>query len=445
MSSLVGSLRLISTFDWTEFFESVSLVEQVLQRDPAGVYGRMDFRSRDRYRHAVEELAEPTGDAQLRVALKSVERARQVAERRPTSAARTSATTSSAAAGAQFEAGLGWRPPLTARARRLSSATPRPGISARLRAGTALLVALAVAVAYAHGWRGGVLVCVGAPDGRAGQRADHPDPAAGHQQPDPAAPLPRLDLDQRPCRGAHDGDRARPSSTVSSGSRNCWRTWKCRRSATSIPTSTSPSSATCATPPPKPCHRTPRSWMRRVQGIEALNAKHADGRTDRFFLFHRARQWNAQEGLWMGWERKRGKIEEFNRLLRGATDTSFVVHVGDVSVLPSVRYCITLDSDTRLPRDAARQLIGIITHPLNRPVFDPARRPRDRRIRHPAAARQRDVRQRGRLAVCAAVLRPHGRRSVHHRRVRHVPGPLQRRDLHGQGPLRRGRVHDGPP
>ena len=73
----------------------------------------------------------------------------------------------------------------------------------------------------------------------------------------------------------------------------------------------------------------------------------------------------------MGWERKRGKIEEWNRLLRGATDTSFSVEVGDASVFPSVRYCITLDSDTRLPRDAAKKLIGIIAHPLNRPHFDP--------------------------------------------------------------------------
>ena len=78
MANLIGSLRLISTFDWSEFFESVSLVEQVLQRDPAGVYGRMDFRSRDRYRHAVEELAVPTGEGQLLLALKSVERARQM-------------------------------------------------------------------------------------------------------------------------------------------------------------------------------------------------------------------------------------------------------------------------------------------------------------------------------------------------------------------------------
>ncbi|HET7249778.1 MAG TPA: glucoamylase family protein, partial [Gemmatimonadales bacterium] len=73
---------------------------------------------------------------------------------------------------------------------------------------------------------------------------------------------------------------------------------------------------------------------------------------------------------WIGWERKRGKLEEFNRLLRGATDTSYRLHVGDPEVLPSIRYCITLDSDTRLPLHAARKLIGIIAHPLNRPVFD---------------------------------------------------------------------------
>src|SRR5205814_1309664 len=109
-------------------------------------------------------------------------------------------------------------------------------------------------------------------------------------------------------------------------------------------------------------------------GIDEINARHAPEHRDRFFLFHRLRQWNASEDVWMGWERKRGKIEEFNRLLRGATDTSFHVQIGELSVLPKVRYCITLDSDTRLPREAARQLIGIIVHPLNRPHFDPRKR-----------------------------------------------------------------------
>ncbi|MGH2375723.1 MAG: GH36-type glycosyl hydrolase domain-containing protein, partial [bacterium] len=76
----VTSLRLCATLDWSRFFEQVSLVEQVLQRDPAGIYGKMDFASRDRYRQAVEELAEPTGEAQVRVALHCVERARQSAQ-----------------------------------------------------------------------------------------------------------------------------------------------------------------------------------------------------------------------------------------------------------------------------------------------------------------------------------------------------------------------------
>src|SRR5881409_3960281 len=106
-------------------------------------------------------------------------------------------------------------------------------------------------------------------------------------------------------------------------------------------------------------------------GVLDLNARLGQGRTDRFHLFHRARQWNPGEGSWIGWERKRGKLEEFNRLLRGAKDTSFRLHVGDPEVLASVRYCLTLDSDTRLPLHAARKLIGIIAHPLNRPSFDP--------------------------------------------------------------------------
>src|SRR5438105_11017079 len=105
-------------------------------------------------------------------------------------------------------------------------------------------------------------------------------------------------------------------------------------------------------------------------GVEALNERFSSHGVSRFFLFHRERQWNAYDGIWMGWERKRGKIEEFNRLLRGSKDTGFIVQIGSTEILASVRYCLTLDSDTRLPRDAARKLVGIISHPLNRPQLD---------------------------------------------------------------------------
>ena len=111
-----------------------------------------------------------------------------------------------------------------------------------------------------------------------------------------------------------------------------------------------------------------------VAAIEALNRKHRPEGNDRFFLFHRERRWNAKQNVFMGWERKRGKIEELNRLLRGADDTGFTVRIGDLAILPSVRFVLTLDADTRLPRDAARALIGILAHPLQRPVVDAALR-----------------------------------------------------------------------
>src|SRR5262249_15831568 len=104
------------------------------------------------------------------------------------------------------------------------------------------------------------------------------------------------------------------------------------------------------------------------RGIDALNAQHGD---DRFFLFHRERRWNPVERRWMGWERKRGKLHEFNRLLRGAADTSYTVQHGDTGILQTIKYVITLDSDTQLPIDAARSLVGALSHPLNKPRFDP--------------------------------------------------------------------------
>ena len=104
-------------------------------------------------------------------------------------------------------------------------------------------------------------------------------------------------------------------------------------------------------------------------GIAALNDRYGPGADGaRFFLLHRRRVWNPSEGSWMGWERKRGKLHELNRLLRGATDTTFMRLDGPIP--NAIRYVITLDADTRLPRDAARRLVGKMAHPLNRPRFD---------------------------------------------------------------------------
>ncbi len=102
-----------------------------------------------------------------------------------------------------------------------------------------------------------------------------------------------------------------------------------------------------------------------LEGIARLNLRHG---TDRFLLLHRGRRWNAKQSKWMGWERKRGKLHELNRLLRGAEDTSFIVIGGKLPT--AVRFVITLDADTRLPRDAARRLVGKMAHPLNHARYD---------------------------------------------------------------------------
>jgi cyclic beta-1,2-glucan synthetase len=107
------------------------------------------------------------------------------------------------------------------------------------------------------------------------------------------------------------------------------------------------------------------------QLIERLNRKYASQSRGTFFHFHRRQVYCASEGTWMGWERKRGKLLDFNSFLRGEHD-AFSVKTGDLSLLKDVRYVITLDSDTELPRDAARKLIGTLAHPLNRAVFDPS-------------------------------------------------------------------------
>ena len=111
-----------------------------------------------------------------------------------------------------------------------------------------------------------------------------------------------------------------------------------------------------------------------AEGIARLNQLHGPAPAgERFILLHRKRVWSNGQNLWMGWERKRGKLHELNRLLRGARDTTFVEVGGRSPGFPSdVRYVITLDADTRLPRDTARRLVGKMAHALNRPRFDAA-------------------------------------------------------------------------
>jgi cyclic beta-1,2-glucan synthetase len=371
MSNSITSLRLVSTMDWSRYVESVSLVEQILRRDPAGAYGRMDFESRDRYRHAVEELADPTGEAQVRVALRVVESARRAGER-PGSRDRVTHVGHHLIGRGRpdLETDVAWRPTFLGRVRRVLFAHTTAVYLSFVGALTLVGVLAGVAPLWARGDSAGaqlaaaLLVLI--PSSEIAIALVQRLAAALV----PPRRLPRLDL----IGGVPESARTMVVVPTLLSSVDCVRELIDHLEVQALgnldanvlfallgdfrdaETETLPDDGEILA-------------AARV-GIEELNRRHAAGRPDRFFLFHRARSWNSKEDLFMGWERKRGKIEEFNRLLRGATGTRYTHIVGDATILPSVRYVLTLDADTRLPRGAAQTLIGILAHPLHRPHID---------------------------------------------------------------------------
>ncbi|HUG53050.1 MAG TPA: glucoamylase family protein, partial [Vicinamibacteria bacterium] len=372
VANVITSLRLCSSLDWSQYFETVSLVERVLQQDPAGRYGGMDFLSRDRYRQAVEELADRTGEAQVRVGLRAVESARQAAEAGGADRAAHVGYHLIGRGRRGLEADVAHRPRPAQRAWRLVFRHATAAYLGSIAILTALLTGLGIAFARLHGaspWaQAGVALLLLLP-------ASELAIALVQRLAARLAPprrLPRLDLaDGVPAEArtmvivptllssvAEVKELIEHLEVLALGNLDPHIHFAILGDFTDAPAHDMPED---------------EAILAAAQdGVEALNGRLSDGRGDRFFLFHRERQWNPHEGAWMGWERKRGKIEEFNRLLRGATDTSYSVQLGALEILPAVRYCLTLDSDTRLPRDAARRLIGIIAHPLNQPRYDPA-------------------------------------------------------------------------
>ncbi|MGH9464583.1 MAG: glucoamylase family protein, partial [Thermoanaerobaculia bacterium] len=368
IANSIGSLRLCATLNWSHYVERVGLVEQILQRDPAGVYGRMDFATRDRYRQAVEELAERNGPAQVAIALRTVERARQAAE---------------AAAGEEREAhvghyligagrpaletGVDYRPPLRRRLRRLLRARPAFFYLGSIGLVTALLVAAAMRLAIAGRFDPWVALLLLLPLSElAIQLVQWLFVYLA-----PPRRLPRLDL----AKGVPAEGRTMvvvPAILTSpTRARELVEQLEVHALGNLDPRIHFALLGDFADAPAETMPGDEDVLAAAREGIESLEARYGGGR---FFLLQRARRWNPREGCWMGWERKRGKLEEFNSLLRGEKDTSYTALVGDLSVLSKIRYCITLDSDTRLPRDTAKQLLGVILHPLHRARFDSRRR-----------------------------------------------------------------------
>ncbi len=375
VSNSIGSLRFLSGMDWREFVETMSVVDQHLSKDPADVYGRMDFTTRDAYRHAIEEVARQSSRSESEVAQQVIELAKAAAVQKGVDD-RTAHVgfylIDKGLPELEQLAALGFSPSRVLS--RIIRRFPLPVYGTTIFFLTVVPAACFSVKAHAdgpEGWAFGLvaallfLLCA--------------------VQPAVALVNWLATLAVRP--------RHLPRMDFSTGIPSEWRTLVVVPTLlTSIHTIDDLMEAmevrflanrdlnlhfgllTDFSDAAKEhlLEDDPLLLQARL-GVEALNQKYRITQGDIFFLFHRPRLWNPREKIWMGYERKRGKISDLNRLLRGSSDERFSLVVGDTVILSSVKYVITLDTDTLLPRDSARQFVGAMAHPLNRPVYDEKR------------------------------------------------------------------------
>jgi cyclic beta-1,2-glucan synthetase len=369
ISNCINSLRVLSSTDWRNFVERMSRVEQVLREDPAAIYGAMDFRSRDQYRHVVERLAKRCSHTQEQVARAAVE----LAEAGEGLGAHVGfyllgqgLATLEQRLGVGISPAEAWqrllrRAPLAfflTPALALSILLAWPFLAGAYYAGLsytllALLCvpALVMTSCLALGLVNWLVTLTVTP--YALPRLDF---SAGI--PDQARTLvvvPTLIGNSRDIEELVEGLEVRYLANRDANLHFALLT-------------------DFHDAPGEVQEQDVALLLLARQLIEALNLKYPPVDAERFYLLHRPRRWNPTENMWMGHERKRGKLAAMNALLRERGQEHFVLIAGAISALPRVNYEITLDTDTLLPRDVAQQMIGALAHPLNQAVFDPIRR-----------------------------------------------------------------------
>ncbi len=368
IANTITSVRFLDAYEWRSFFESVSMVEQVLRQDPAGVYPRMDFTSRDRYRHALEQLARRCQLDEITVAEANVSLCLEVLESEPGDQIRGHVGHYLIGAGRlDLEASVSYRP--RARERLYRGPLARKGLFywGLLGVLTALLAGGLAAWLTLEG--AGLLVMVTvtlvALVPLSELALSITNRAAAHIF--PPRVLPKLDY-LRPLSEAHRTLVVVPALLSSVGSVR--RVLDNLEIAYLANRDDNLAFGLLGDLKAADEQRLPADGEiidAAVRGVADLNERYAaeHGRAP-FALFVRERRYSSAEKTWMGWERKRGSLVELNRWLRGASETSFSHVTGDETFLDSVTFVITLDSDTVLPRDSARKLVSTIAHPLNR-------------------------------------------------------------------------------
>jgi cyclic beta-1,2-glucan synthetase len=394
ISNSIGSLRFLGTMDWQEFVETMSPVEQTLRFDPAGTYSKMDFATRDNYRHVIEKLAKRCTRTEVEIAEEALALAQ---ENRDLASGGLDLRTRHVG---YYLVGRGlpllekrlcvryrFRDVLARNARRAPLATYLGGIvaftalftaSVLIRANdsgvdTVLLVLLGVLAALGSSQLALALVNLMATQ----LTRPHPLPRMDFTDgiPNDAATMvvvPTLLYSKENVAALVEALEVRYLANRDPNLRFCLLS-----DFGDADKETMPGDAELV--------------EQARSAILELNEKYGEDRTMTlpgehgelqqaclrmapFLLLHRPRTWSAGERAWIGFERKRGKLADLNQFLRGGARERFAVVAGCSEGLGNVRYVITLDTDTQLPRDAARQFIATMAHPLNVPKVDAAGR-----------------------------------------------------------------------
>jgi cyclic beta-1,2-glucan synthetase len=379
VSNSIGSLRLLAATDWREFVEGLSTTERTLRGDPAGVYAGMDFATRDAYRHAVERIARLSDASEDAVALAAVALAAEALALGPADDPRQSHVGYHLVGPGRpaTEARVGMRLSGAARMGRAVARHPLAWYGGSIVGLSLLLPALLLWWAGADDFSAWLRVRPGAWLLAAGvvlvlaasQLAVSLVNWVAALLVRPKA-LARMDF----SRGIPASERTLVVVPTMLGSEEgiaaLVEALEVRYLANRDPQLRFALLTDFQDARTEHEARDAGLLRAATSGIQALNDKYPGaGGSGCFFLFHRPRQWNPGEGVWMGYERKRGKLADVNALLREGDTGRFAAVVGELSLLEGVRYVITLDTDTQLPRDAGWKFVATMAHPLNRPRF----------------------------------------------------------------------------
>jgi cyclic beta-1,2-glucan glucanotransferase len=369
VGNIITSMRLLSTLDWRDFFETVSLVDPELAKDPAGVFSQMDFATRDRYRKVVERISKRADQSELDVARAALQLAQAARDANAATPAEHIGYYLIGKGLPELESSTGYHPRPH---ERIDRALEEHATAFYLGGLAILTLAIVAAIcgsvygAAASWWQATVaalLVLIPA--------SDFAISVVNWSITHSFAPrlLPKLNLSQGiPVEATtmvvvpvifadeatvHEMIEKLEITYLANQDEQIF--WALLGDSADAAQEHDPGDE--------------QIIAAAHQGIEELNQRYPSGAANRFYYFHRRRQWCETEGKWIGWERKRGKLREFNRLLRGARDTSFTGAAVDEDLLSKVRFVITLDADTQMPRETACRLIGTALHPLNLPQF----------------------------------------------------------------------------